>query len=190
MYKTEAGEKKFSFTRFISNAVPNIAGAPQDTELSSHEQDLVFTHQLGEPDPLILSPQAFLHAGITSAPKVSASIHKALIKNGVLEDNSPTVHTQAITRNFAHQLSNITSHAQKKLINFLFFWEEEGQRWRVLIEELEELRIVTAAERESGGNVGTYEKRLAELEGAMRLRPSLRSREAQGREALPDYVQK
>lgn len=174
----------------MSNASPALAGAPQDTELSSHEQDLVFTHQLGEPDPLILSSQAFLHAGITSAPKTSASIHKALLKNGVLEKDSSAVNTSAITKNFAHQLSTITSHAQKKLINLLFFWEEEGHRWRVLIGELEELRVVIDAEKESGGNVGTYEKRLAEVEGMMRLRPSLRSKQAKENEVLPDYVQK
>ncbi|KAJ4343709.1 hypothetical protein N0V95_006539 [Ascochyta clinopodiicola] len=181
------GQKKFSFTRFMSNAVPNIAGAPQDTELSSREQDLAFVHQLGEPDPLLLSKEVFAHAGITSSPKTSATVHKALLKNSVLEENSPTVHTERITKNFANQVPGITSHTQKKLINFLFFWEEEGQRWKKLIGELEELRVVIAEERESGGNVGTYEKRLAEVEGEMRLRPSLRSQE---NHELPGYVQK
>jgi hypothetical protein len=190
MFRTKDGEHKFSFTRFMSNASPVLAGAPQDIELSSREQDLVFTHQLGEPDPLILSPQVFLHAGITSASKTSASIHKALLKNGVLEKDSSVVNTGAITRNFPNQLSIITSHAQKKLINLLFFWEEEGQRWKGLIGELDELRIVIDAEKETGGNVGTYEKRLAEVEGMMRLLPSLRSKQAKEDEALPEYVQK
>jgi hypothetical protein len=190
MYRTENGEKKFSFTRFMSNASPVLAGAPQDTELSSQEQDTVFMNQLGEPDPLILSPQAFLNAGITSASKTSAAIHKALLKNGVLEQDSSTVNTRAITSQFAHQLSMITSHAQKKLVNLLFFWEEEVQRWKVLIGELEELRVVIEAEKESGGNVGTYEKRLAELEGMMKLRPSFREEQAKGNETLPKYVGK
>ncbi|XPS80188.1 hypothetical protein M3J09_012149 [Ascochyta lentis] len=190
MYKTETGQKKFSFTRFMSNAVPNIVGASQDTELSSHEQDLAFIHQLGEPDPLVLSPEVFAHAGITSALKISTAIYKALLKNGVLEQNSPILHTERITKNFANQVSGITSHAQKKLVDFLFFWEEEGQRWKKLIGELEELRVVIAEEKESGGNVGTYEKRLAEVEGEMRLRPSLRSQHAQHNQDLPAYVQK
>jgi hypothetical protein len=187
MYRTENGEKKFSFTRFMGNAAPVLAGAPQDTELSIHEQDLVFTHQLGAPDPLILDPQAFLHAGITSTPKTSASIHKALVKNGVLSADSAAVNTRAITSKFAHELSNITSHAQKKLVNFLFFWEEEMQRWKVLIGELEELRVVIQAEKESEGNTGTYEKRLAEVEGAMQLRPSMRGEGVKGDEGLPAY---
>ncbi|KAF1354321.1 hypothetical protein EJ07DRAFT_133106 [Lizonia empirigonia] len=190
MYKTEAGEKKFSFTRFMSNAIPNIAGAPQDVELSTRAQDIAFMHQLGEPDPLVLSPQVFYHAGITSATKTSATIHKALLKNGVLELGSPTVHTEKITKHFANQVPGITSHAQKKLINFLFFWKEESWRWKKLIGELEELKIVIAEEKGSGRNFGTYEKRLAEVEGEMRLRPSLRSQQAQETEGLPGYVQK
>jgi len=187
MFKNEAGEHKFSFTRFMSNAVPNLAGAPQDTELSTHEADLVFTNQLGENDPRILAPDAFLHAGITSAPKVSASIHKALLSNGVLSKNSPTVNTTAISRNFAHQLPNITSHAQKKLINFLFFWEEELQRWKMLMGERDELDVLIDTEKESSGDIGIYEKRLVEVQGAIRLKPSLRSEQAARAERLPNY---
>lgn len=190
MYKTESGQKKFSFTRFMSNTVPNIAGAPRDTDLSTQEEDLAFIFQLGQADPLLLSPEVFAHAGITSEPKVSASIHKALIKNGVLEQTSPTVHTENITKHFANQVPGITSHAQKKLINFLFFWEEEGQRWKKLLGESEELRVVIGEERESGGDVGTYEKRLAEVEGEMKLRPGLRSQQAQESAQLPGYGQR
>ena len=190
MFKTDDGKKKFSFTRFMSNAVPNIAGTPQNTELSAHEEDLAFLHQLSEPNPLILSPEVFAYANITSEPRISASIHKALIKNGVLEQASSAVHTDKITKNFANQVPGITSHAQKKLINFLFFWEEEGQRWKKLRGELEELKVVIAEEKESGGNIGTYEKRLAEVEGEMQLRPSLRSQQAQENAQLPGYGQR
>jgi hypothetical protein len=186
MYRADDGSKKFSFTRFMTNAVPNIAGAPQDTDLSPHEQDLVFTAQLGCSDPLVLDSLAFQHAGITASPKTSAAIHKALLKNGVLEPGKPAPNTGAITSNFAHELSIITSHAQKKLVNLLFFWEEEVQRWNVLIGELEELKVVIQAEKESGGAVGTYEKRLAEVEGGMRVRPSLRGQEKR-EEELPAY---
>jgi hypothetical protein len=187
MYRAENGSKKFSFTRLINNSIPNLASAPQDTDLSPHEQDLVFTHQLGEPDPLVLSPQAFLHAGITSAPKISSQIHLALTKNGVLEKDSKVVHTDRIGKRFAHELAMITSHAQKKVVNLVFWWEEEGQRWNKLIGELEELRGLVQEEREAGGDVGTYEKRVAELEGEIRLRPSMRGEEKREGDVLPEY---
>lgn len=188
MFKSSDGTKKFSFNRFVSNAIPNIASAPIDTDLSPNEFDTLFMHQLGEPDPLILSPQAFLQAGITSSPKVSTSIHKALVKNSILSPNSPTVNTAAIGKNFTHELAMITSHAQKKVINLLFFWEEEGQRWKVLIGEQEELKVVIEAEKETGGDVGSYEKRLVEVEGLMRLRPSLRGEAKMEEEGLPEYA--
>ena len=108
----------------MSNSIPNIAGAPQDTELSPKEMDLTFLHQLSLPDPLILSPQAFLHAGITSSPKTAAAVHKALLKNGVLEEGQKGVRTERIGKRFAHELAMVTSHAQKKVVNVLFWWEE------------------------------------------------------------------
>jgi hypothetical protein len=37
--------------------------------------------------------------------------------------------------------------------------------------------------------VGTYEKRVKELEGEIRLRPSLRGEGAREREGLPGYVE-
>jgi hypothetical protein len=200
MYKTEAGSKKFSFTRFISNSIPNIAGAPQDIDLSPSEIDLIFLHQLGEPDPLILSPQAFLHAGITSSPKTSAAVHKALLKNGVLVEGEKGVHTEKIGKRFTHELAMITSHGQKKVVNMLFWWEEEGMRWNKLIGELEELKVVVEQEKEAGGEgtvggyekrtVGGYEKRAKKLEGEIRLRPSLRGQDKREGEVLPEYAER
>lgn len=187
MYKDSSGQRKFSFTRFMTNAIPNIAGASQDTDLDIREQDMLFLHQLEQPDPLILSPLSFQACAITSSPKTSTSIHRALLKNGILSAESSTVNTSKITRNFAHELSIITSHAQKKLVNMLFFWEEELQRWKVLIAEQQELRVVIAAEKETGGQIGSYEKRLIEVEGLLRVRPSLRAETA--KERLPAYVE-
>jgi hypothetical protein len=183
MFKSTDGSKHFSFSRFINNAVPNLASAPIDTDLSTTELDALFTHQLTQTDFLTLSDQSFLHAGITTSPKTSASIHKALLKNGVLAQGA--VNTSAIDKNFAHDLAIVTSHAQKKIVNVLFFWEEEGMRWRKLSGEKEELEVVIKETKEAGGDVGSYEKRLVEAEGEMGLRPSLRN--GKGGEGLPGY---
>ncbi|KAH7080969.1 hypothetical protein FB567DRAFT_117040 [Paraphoma chrysanthemicola] len=171
MFKNESGERKFSFTRFISNAVPNVAGAPQDIELSREEKDLIFIHQFNEPDPLILSPEAFRYGGIDTSSKVAASIHKAMLQNGVLEKDTHVINTAAITRSLAHQVPSITSHAQKKLINLLFFWEEEVERWNRLTGEQEALRVSMDAEKERSL---AEENRLAELARLLKLRPSER----------------
>ncbi|KAF2729542.1 hypothetical protein EJ04DRAFT_65979 [Polyplosphaeria fusca] len=187
MYRNAAGDRKFSFSRFINNAVPNLALAPQRYDFEPAEQDALFEYQLGEPDPLKLCDMAFLCGHITQNKSTSKDIYKALVKNGVLDANETSVRTANIGKNFTHQLRMITAHAQKKLINLLFFWEEEIQRWKVLIGEQDELRIVIEAERSIGGNVGNYEKRLKEIEGLLRLKPTMRGKEARDADTLPEY---
>ncbi|KAF2472589.1 uncharacterized protein BDR25DRAFT_313093 [Lindgomyces ingoldianus] len=194
MQRTPSGSLKFSFTRFMQNAIPNLALAPQQYDLDPAEQDALFTYQLGEPDPLKLCEASFLVGGITRSKSISAQIYRALVKNGALkeaeagEDTGVGVDTKAITSKFAHQLSFISVHAQKKVVNLLFFWEEEIMRWRVLIAEKEELETVIKESKEAGGDIGGLEKRLKELEGLLRVKPSLRGEEARKGEVLPGLV--
>ncbi|KAF2117320.1 hypothetical protein BDV96DRAFT_644745 [Lophiotrema nucula] len=187
MFRDTSGNKKFSFTRFINNAVPNLAGTPQQYDLTPTEQDALFEYQLAEPDPLKLCDQAFFAGGITQSKTISLQIHKALLKNGVLSETEAIVNTRMISKNLANEVAMVSVHAQKRLINLLFFWEEEIQRWKVLIGEQQELKTVIEAEREECGNVGTYEKRLLELEGLLRLKPSLRGKAAEEGQTLPGY---
>ena len=60
-------------------------------------------------------------------------------------------------------------------------------RWRLLEEEEEEIRTVMDEERSISGLVGHFENRLKELEGQMKLKPSLRSHEARKADVLPEY---
>lgn len=187
MYKTPDGHTKFSFTRLMNNAEPMFANPVSDADFNPHEQDLLFQSQLHELDPLVLSPIAFQVGGVTDSEKVSASIHKALLKHGIISESAPMVNTQGITKQFPHQVAMVGSHKQKKLINLLFFWEEECQRWKVLIEELDELKTVMHAEQETGGATGTYEKRVKEIQGLLRVLPTMRSQIGKSNEALPPY---
>ncbi|KAH3947240.1 hypothetical protein HBH98_126310 [Parastagonospora nodorum] len=164
MFKSTDGSTHFSFTRFARNAIPNAAPAPIDTDLSPAELDAVFTHQLTQPNFLHLGPEAFIHAGITTSPKTASATHKALVKNGVL---APEVNTAAIGKNFAHDLAVVTSHVQKKVVNLLFTWEAEGERWVRLGREKEEAERVA-------GDVESCEKRVGEIDVEMSLKPSLR----------------
>jgi hypothetical protein len=189
MERTPKDGKRFSFTKFINNAVPNLAMAPQSYDITPPIQDAIFEYQLGEEDPLKLDPQAFVVASITSSKTVAAQVHRALVKNGILEQNSPVVNTNKVTKNFAHELACISSHAQKRLVNLLFFWEEEVMRFKVLKGEWEELKVVVQAEGEADAEakVGTYEKRMREINGLLRLKPSMRSEQARQDEVLPEY---
>ncbi|ORY03929.1 hypothetical protein BCR34DRAFT_573074 [Clohesyomyces aquaticus] len=195
MFRTPEGGRKFSFTRFINNAVPNLALGPQTYDLDAGEQDFLFEYQLGEPDPLKLGEESFTFGGITQSKAVSAQIHRALIKNGVLktgdgDGEQVRIDTKAITAQFSHQLAFISAHAQKKLINLLFFWEEEIMRWNVLIGEKQELETVISETRQAGADqIGGLEKRLKELQGLLRVKPSLRGEEARKKESLPGYAE-
>jgi len=113
--------------------------------------------------------------------------HKALIKNGVLSKDSERVDTTKIGKKFVSQLYMITSHAQQKLINLLFFWEEEIMRRKMLLGEKDKLKAVIQTEKDTGGNVGTYEKRMIEIDGLLRLKPSIRSPAVQEATTLPGY---
>ena len=187
MYKTSQGSKKFSFSRFINNAVPNLAAAPRNDDLTLAEQDQLFEFQLRLPNPAQLSELSYFAGSITSSKTVSSQIHAALLKNNVLSATSPAVKTNAITSKFAHQLPIISSFGQRKLVNLLFFWEAEQQRWRVLEDEEKDIETVLEAERSTGGVVGTLETRLKELEGLIKLKPSIRSEMARDAEVLPAY---
>ena len=64
-------------------------------------------------------------------------------------------------------------------------------RWRVLEDEEREIQTVLKEEQEAGGDhakVGHLEKRLMEIDGLKKLKPSLREREVRGdAEVLPGY---
>jgi hypothetical protein len=187
MYKTSQGSKKFSFSRFTNNAVPNLAAAPRNDDLTLAEQDQLFEYQLGLPNPAQLSELSYFAGSITSPKPVSGQIHTTILKKNVLSATSPAVKTNAIASKFAHQLPIISSFGQRKLVNLLLFWEEEQQRWRVLEDEEKDIETVLEAERSTGGAVGTLETRLKELEGLIKLKPSIRNEMARDAEVLPAY---
>jgi hypothetical protein len=192
MERTPGGGTRFSFTRFINNAVPNLALAPQQTDLDVSEKDALFMYQVSASVPEKLVEESYIAGGITSSSSVSSKIHRALLKNGVIVRETGRIDTSKVTKNFAHQLSLITSHAQKKLINLLFFWEEEVMRLNVLRGEADELKVVIEEERKAGDgheNVGGLEKRAKELEGLLKLKPSLRGEEVRDSEQLPAYTE-
>ncbi|RFU26824.1 hypothetical protein B7463_g9521, partial [Scytalidium lignicola] len=149
--------KKFSFTRFITNAVPNFARDDiNDVDLSPVQADALLRYQLALPHPRYLDPKSFFIAGITGSQSMSKDVYKVLVKHNILvptpNDLSPSppptqdpdrnvmpVNTSGITKNFANQLAVISVHAQRKLVGMLFFWEEECMRWNVLDGEEKEI---------------------------------------------------
>jgi hypothetical protein len=154
--------KKFSFSRLISNMVPNFANdSENDVDLSPHQADQLLAYQLALKYPRYLAENAFFVARIAGSESVSKKVHKALVKHGIIlpllgvssssgqaAAETMTVNTAGITKGFASQMAVISVHAQRKLVGLLFFWEEECTRWKLL--DQEEREIVDALKTNEG----------------------------------------
>jgi hypothetical protein len=86
------------------------------------------------------------------------------------------------------QVAIISVPSQRKLVNLLFFWEEELMRWRLLGEEEEEIRTAMG----SGKGVddsADLEMALKGVEARRKMLPSMRKEDGGGREGgeLPGY---
>jgi hypothetical protein len=190
-YIDENGKRRlsFSFYRLINNAVPNFANSGGDPTISASDLDAIFEFQLVIDPPQRLVPSTLHIARVTPYEKNAKKIFDKLTKLGVLMDQAPWVATDKITRNFANQLAILPSVYQKRLISLLFDWEEELQRWKVLEGEEEEIKVVMQETKAVGGEVGHLEKRLLEIEGLKKLKPSARAGQKNpDSEHPPSYV--
>jgi uncharacterized protein YdcH (DUF465 family) len=141
MYRKSNGSKGFSFSRLITNAIPNFAsdGAGVWVEVTPERRDMLYMHQINTPRPEALDGNSFFVVGVCDRERQSQRIHSALLKNGVLTTPEGLVDTYKIGPKFIHQLAFIAQASQRNLINVLFWWEEETQRFRKLVEEEKEL---------------------------------------------------
>jgi hypothetical protein len=191
-YYDENGKRRlsFSFYRLITNAVPNFANSGGDPKISASDLDTIFEFQLVVDPPHKLIPSTLYIAGVTPHEKNAKRIFDKLTSIGVLMDQAPWVDTQKITPNFTHQLAILPSVYQKRLICLLFDWAEEVQRWKVLEGEEEEIKVVMQETKAVGGDVGHLEKRLLEIKGLKKLKPSARAAQQNPQsENPPSYVE-
>jgi hypothetical protein len=151
MYRKRNGSLGFSFGRLITNAIPNFAtdGAGVCVELSPQRRDMLYMHQINTPVPEALDENSFYVAGVCDRERQSQRIQSALLKNGVLTTPDGFVDTHKIGPKFTHQLAFISQAAQRNLINVLFWWEEEMQRWKKLNEEENELTTMISEAEEA-----------------------------------------
>ncbi|EXJ74244.1 uncharacterized protein A1O5_02540 [Cladophialophora psammophila CBS 110553] len=179
MYRKPSGQMGFSFNRFMTNAFPNFANdnPERDADLTMDEKDTLWTHQVtraeaAQRSPMTLDAGSALMAGITPNNKISARIHKELVKNGIIDPSAPLgIDTTRITPKFAHQLAFISVAAQRKVVGMLFFWEEEAIRWRLL--EQEQAEIETAMGVVEGGVTEETKKELQVRLQSVRMRKAM-----------------
>jgi hypothetical protein len=137
MYRKRNGSLGFSFTKFATAAVPNFFNddsVAHMAELGPLRRDMCYSHQLASTDPFSLDERTFYVAGITDNENMSKKVFKALRKHGILREDN-TIDTFKIGARFTHQIAIINIVRQRELINMLFWWEEECQRLKKLINE-------------------------------------------------------
>ena len=183
MYRKPDGTRSFSFSRLVSNTIPNFAtdGAGVWIEVSPQHRDMLYAHQIATPTPEALDELAFYVVSVCDRERQSQRIHSALLKNGCLTTPDGLVDTSMIGSKFIHQLAFIPQMAQKNLINVLFLWEEETQRLNKLNEEDKELTgLIEQIEKDRGAEDGAGAENLDQLKFAReRVRMKMRQRPSQ-----------
>lgn len=208
---------KFSLCRLLLNTVPNFANTGSD-ELSLADKDQLFDFQIGTSQPKTLTQFTIWIMGCALNQHAARQVLKKLVAIGAIGKDGIGVDTRVIGKKFARQLHMLPIHMQKRTVCLLFEWEEElnryassvtptliaalftnwvwfltAFRWRVLEDEEKEIQTVLTEEREAGDHeaeVGHLGKRLMEIEGLKKLKPSLRERQASGEDnMLPGYTE-
>jgi hypothetical protein len=191
-YYDANGKRRTSFSlyRMITNAVPNFANSA-DPSVSIDDLDTLFYFQQSVKPPQKLIPTSLYITRIVQDEKGAAKVYDKLLKLDILHEGPPYVDTTKITANFTNQLAILPSFAQKRLIYLLFDWEEEVRRLQVLEDEETEINTVLEEVKAVGGEVGHLEKRLLEIGGLKKLKPSMRegrgSAQAPVQDKLPAY---
>jgi hypothetical protein len=188
-----AGRRRlsFSFNRLITNMIPNFSNSATPDSLTVTEIDKIFDFQISMKDPRRLSPASLYIMEIAGDESTSEKVFKKLISIGVLRKEGAEVDTKSISAKFVNEIPWIPTWRQKRLICLLFAWEEELMRWRLLAEEEQEIQVVLKEEKEAGSaNIGHLEKRLMELKGLEKVKPSTSEQQQNGvaeEESLPAY---
>ena len=176
-------------------AVPVRSSRPSDADIPMRIQDLVYTYQLSLARPCLLSPIAFHVANIVWRYKDSQDVYRRLKKKGIITSEGE-IDTKVIDKTFAHNFYYLTAVAQRRIIGLLFWWEEEVQRLKSLLEEHFEIEeLLSQAPETSEEEEGQQSTRMllrterARVHMIINLKPSERlevSREEE-QEQLPAY---
>jgi hypothetical protein len=168
--------------------------------LSIRDSDHLFDFQLSLRNPKQFGAATLYVMGIASSMKVTVKAINKLNDLNILRSSNQSlgngmrgiddiIVTEVISSDFSRKMKMLSVSQQKSLIMLLFAWQEELVRWRVLDEEINEVKTIILEERMHGSEeIGHLEVRLMELKGIWRLKPSLRLQRSTTEEALPEYT--
>lgn len=154
----------------------NPKATPADPgHLSLTQQDLFFSYQQSSTNgPYGLDNESIWASGLVDHKTVSKNVLHSLQKAGVVvKDNGNVIDTGKIGPRFTHQLAEIPARQQKQIVDLLFWWEEECQRLRKLVDEKAEIEGILKNEVE-GERKAMMKALLERVEKKLRAKPSER----------------
>ena len=98
--------------------------------------EALFAYQSGNPSqtpPLpieSLTPSSLLAGRITSNPRLAVAAYNALLRIGVLDQETRTPVTDKITDKLVPEIEVLSVPQTKELVNLLFYWDERVKALR------------------------------------------------------------
>ena len=186
-------ERSTELTFHETNApASRLLRATSDADLPLRMQDMLYVYQLTLSKPLLLSPLAFHTADIVWRYKDSQRTYKTLQKKKIITE-AGTIKTSAITKSFAHHFAYLSAFAQRRIIGLLFWWEEEVQRLRSLLDQEADIKQLLSTIMDDNGGPesmsAVLRTELARTRMLIHLKPSERTEvEDNDNEPLPAYT--
>jgi hypothetical protein len=121
------------FAKVLHRATHNgsvVSWAFHDDSFTEATKDNVFVYQVSHQDIKAITPHTLVIGGVCDEDRTATKVHRQLVKLDILapQDN----HLNAAAINGAAMAKNIvliTRHKLSLLVNLLFWWEEEMNRW-------------------------------------------------------------
>lgn len=116
---------------------------------------------------------------------------RACYNVGIINEATGRPDTTKIDRNIVNKLALISVSKQRKLVNMLFYWEEELVRWRLLSEEENDILERLNSEQDLSDNERIHLQEMLKITRARkRVLPSLRDQDGSAQPSagiLPAY---
>lgn len=162
MFRKRNGSLGFSVSNFVNAAVPSLGmGTVPNAWCAALGQDMLYAHQMSSRQPgapFALDEHSLFVGGICEHEGTSLKVFHKLGRAGILDEQGCVLTHKIEGKKFPHQVPILSQPRQRDLVNLLFWWEEECQRLRKLIDEEKELsKQIKRIERKDQGDVAEEE---------------------------------
>jgi hypothetical protein len=121
------------FSKVLHRATHNgsiVSWAFHDDSFTETAKDTVFVYQVSHQDIKAITPHTLVLGGVCDEDRTATKVHRQLVKLDILTQKDNHLNAAAINGTaMAKDIVLITRHKLSLLVNLLFWWEEEMNRW-------------------------------------------------------------